>query len=161
MAPIEKHSTSKADLLFNWSQLSLEEADTINLSDCVCVRLHLGRLAVTGHAIHSPITVSNISLSFTHSSGHVPTEAALQDQIWLNWSSVTSRTAQATSWCMNVLTYFIGSCPRNSRARGGRAVKYEAFCLLQNHSTTVNVGNRSANGPVWSMNVEETPFGGM
>lgn len=37
-------------------------------------RLHLGTLGVTGDTIHSPITVSNISSSFSHTCDYVPKE---------------------------------------------------------------------------------------
>lgn len=61
---------------FKASQLSSKRQVKYDLSEILCVGLLLGRAAVTGHSIHSPITVSNISLSFSHSCDYVPKEWA-------------------------------------------------------------------------------------
>lgn len=85
--------------------------------------------------------MANIGLSFSHSCDSVPKE-------------------QPTGSNGKQLNAFQGFRPQMAEHEG-RAANCEAVCFLQNHSTAANVGKRSGNGSVWSMNVKETPVSGI
>lgn len=57
--------------------------------------------------------------------------------------------------------HFSVSVPKWQNMKVSGQLKYDDFCLFQNHSTIVDDGNMSGNGFVRSMNVKETPHSGM